>query len=235
MTKTRKKSDNTTTNFVIKEKTMKTLVILTTILAGVAFAFSAMAATLEVLDVTVNLPPNEYEVQITGDNNVAITLWVDYCPDDPAIWKDFHTNGVEGVIHLTEFIYVIGETPITDWHEELWMLESTETGVWEPSTNDDGLWWGDGTNGGAAPQVSPSAQVIPDGTDKLDIYFDVPVLPGEPGAAAPNGRMIVIQKDILAPSCETRFAVKQWPTVPEPSSAFLLAAGLFARRFRRRK
>ena len=218
-----------------KGEIMKTLVVVATVLAGVAFAFSAMGATLEVLEVTVDSPYYQYDVSDSiADGHVDITFWVDYNPEAPPLWKYFHTNGVEGVIHLREFIYVIGETAITDWHEELWVLESAETGLWLPSTGDDGFFWGDGTNGGAAPQVSPSAQVdIDEATDSVDIYFDQPV-EGPAGPGAPV-RIIVISKDILVPNCETRFAVVQWPTVPEPSSAFLLAAGLFARRFRRRK
>lgn len=234
MTNTRKKSNSS----VIGREKMKALVIAATVLTGVAFAFSAMAATLEVLEVTVD-SPYQYDVSDSiTDGNVDITFWVDYNPQAPPIWKYFHTNGVEGVIHLREFINVVGETALTDWHEELWILESAETGVWSRSTGDDGFFWGDGTNGGAEPVVTPSAQVVIDqATDSVDIYFDEPVEPGLPGTAAPNGRIITIEKDILVPSCKTRFAVVQWPTVPEPSSAsvFLLAAGLFARRFRRRK
>jgi hypothetical protein len=201
---------------------MKNLVSGAVLLTSLILSFGVFGATVEVLDVQVD-SPYSYDISdsITADS-VEIIFWVDFDSQADKIWKYFYLNGVEGVVHLREIIYVVGGIDITDWHEELWVYK-TKTRSWVPSPNDDGIWWGDGNNGGAAPQITPGAQVVIDHpNDAVDIYFTKP---------QSEGQIIIIEKDILVPACETLFAIVQWPTVPEPSITLIALAALpFIRR-----
>ena len=210
---------------------MKNLVSGAILLAGVIFSLATFGATVQVTNVEV-ISPYPYEISDTSPaDTVEITFWVDFDSQAENIWKYFYYNGVEGVVHLREIIYVVGGINVTDWHEELWAMDSSGTGTWIPSPNNDDLWWGDGSNGGAAPQVTthPGAQIIIDHpNDAVDFYFTNLI---DPANGAPNGQVIIIEKDILVPVCGTKFAIVQWPTTPEPSIILIALAALpFIRR-----
>ena len=139
----------------------------------------------------------------------------------------------EATIHLTEIIHVSGYTtggtvgapdiipsiPFTDWHEELWVIN--EAGGWELSGPLDGLFWSSvecDTPGGTVIISEPV----------VDIYFDVP---------QQYCSTITIRKDISVPGayCDGyTFAIRQWPTIPEPGTMAMVAFGLLALRFRRK-
>ena len=217
---------------------MKSFVTAVTILMITGFALSASAATLEPEIIgsgfeilSIDIPGGQGGAQFNG-NQAFIELQVAFEPDAEPIFKIFNVSG-EGTIYLTEYITVTGRTPLTDWHEQLYVLEGD---VWVPSPDDDQLWWGNTNspnpgNTGNDPVVIPDAQVtIDEPLDLLSIYFTDPVQVGQ---------LIEIHKEILVPA-ELQggvFAIVEWPTaeIPEPTSIFIVSVGLFVSRFRRRK
>ena len=217
---------------------MKSFIATVTILMSVGLALSAFGATLEPLTdvcdfeiLSIEIPGGEGIAQFGGDQ-ASIELNVAYLPDAEPIFKIFNVCGT-GTIILTELITVTGDVPLTDWHEQLYVLDGDN---WVPATDSDDLMWGNTNsqnpgNTGNDPVVIPAAQVtIDEPTTLLSVYFDEPVLVGQ---------TIEIHKEILVPLelQNSMFAIVEWPTIeiPEPASMFIAAAGLFVSRFRRRK
>jgi len=113
--------------------------------------------------------------------------------------------------------------PMTDWDEQLMVPDGADG--WAVSPDDDDLWWGDGVNSGNPPQSNqPGNWDIDHPTDLARIIFNPPVQPST---------MVTITKDILVPQGMQRFAVFEWPTIPEPSLV-LLALGLLGLKLRRK-
>ena len=99
--------------------------------------------------------------------------------------------------------------PITDWHEQLYVL--VDDVILEVSPPDDGLYWGnvDISDSGAIISVDPTQDLV---------EF---ILSGPMGL----GDSITITKEIVVPAGIYDFVIGEWPThenIPEPSIAAVL-------------
>ena len=180
---------------------------LTALLLALMPVFSAFSV---ITDFGVTSPYGTPSHGFNGDTAFVELGDVWWDPNMPPIWKIFNTDGVGGIIHLTETFHVAGTVPFTDWDEQLMVLDAT--GAWVPSPETDGLIWTGGHSN-------------PPGTVTIDQPNDIIVIAWQPGL--PPSTNVTIQKDIFVPDGLRTFAVAQWPTVPEPSLLSISGMAVF--------
>ena len=185
------------------------LIVTLFMLCFVSPAFSVMSEGLDASDVAILCsievtcaeiisPYGEPEVRFV-DDSVYIDfgdIWYD--ENLSPIFKKFCTNGREGIIHLYETFQITGDTPFSDWDEQLYVKNCA--GRWEVSDDYDGLYWN-------------SAESLPPGTVTVDEPIDLVTIEWDP-ALSPY-TTVTLHKTIHVPACMDRFAVMEWPTVPD--------------------
>ena len=180
------------------------------VLIGVPMSAQATVTGVSVGGATIGV--------ISADGSVSLEFDAFWDPNGEPIIKVFTTDGLAGVVTLTETIHNSGTVAWTDWHEQLLVRDSAGTG-WLPSPETDNLWWGDGVNPGNAGQSNPPGTVSVDHPNDIISFWFPPVLPSQ---------YLVITKDILIPAGMQTFAIAEWPTVPEPSVMVLAGFGVLA-------
>ena len=195
---------------------MKKLIFATMLVTVMAFAANVLAV--------------QYDLNVVfgadGTAPIDIDLGdVAWDPTGDPIIKVFHmqpgTTG--GTILLREWFHVGGNIPLTDWDEQLMVLDAT--GQWVVSPDNDNLFWEDGLSGvGNAPWANQPGNWTIDHPNDLAVFdFNPPAVPST---------NVLISKEIIVPAGIEHFAVFEWPTVPEPTLGF---AGLGMLLLRRRK
>ena len=194
---------------------MKKLIIVTMVAAVMAIAANVLATQYD-FNVVFGSDGNAYV-----DINLGDVIWD---PTGGPIIKVFKmqpgTTG--GTLHLRETFHVGGNVPLTDWDEQLMVIDAV--GLWMVSPDYDNLLWEDGTLGGNAPWSNQPGNWSIDHPNDLAVFDFVP-----PAVPSTN---VQISKEILVPAGMATFAVFEWPTVPEPTIG-LIGMGLLA--LRRRK
>jgi len=186
------------------------------------------AMVVAVFAVITNAQAVQYD--FTYDFGADGTAWVDidlgdvtWDPTAGPIIKMFNTDpGTPGgILHLHEIFHVGGNVPLTDWDEQLMVWDPVVNG-WVVSSDTDKLEWGNGVNGAGAPNANqPGNWSIDQPTDLIVFDFVPPAVPST---------LVEIDKEIIVPGGFGRFAVFEWPTVPEPSIALVGISMLLLRR-----